>query len=109
MSRAIRGNRVSSFVSKTRVPKSKNRSAVLRVISPQNQPRCPATGPRSGPALMRKIAIAPGIEHQERPEDLPVVPTTRDVLGDEPDHRRRLEEPASGQAVRRQPLFEHTP
>src|SRR5438445_8099018 len=102
MSRAIIGNLASSFVASTRPPRSKPRSAAL-TASTTAKGAHPASGGRPlGPALMGQVVIAPGIEHQEGPEDLAVVSPPVDVVRDEPRHGRRIEEAATSHARRGQ-------
>src|SRR5712691_575823 len=76
ISRAISGNRVSSLVDRTCAPKSKKSSAALSAIKTapaRRQLECATVRPRSGPALIGHVVVAPRVEHQEVPEDLSVV------------------------------------
>src|SRR5262249_6103421 len=91
MSRASSGNRVSSLVVKTRVPKSKNRRIALtasNAVSRRSDARS------SAPALIGQVVIAPSVEHEQGPENLAMVPPAADVLGDKAGHGRGLEETA---------------
>src|SRR5215467_2872523 len=93
MSRAITGNRVSSLVAKMRVPKSKKRRIALtasNAVSRRGDAR------PSAPALIGQVVVAPGVEHEQGPENLAMVPLAADVLGDEARHCRGLEETAPG-------------
>src|SRR5262249_49140803 len=103
MSRAISGNRVSSLVVKTRVPKSKNRSTALTASSTATRQ---SDERRSEPALIGQIVVAPGVEHEEAPQHLAMVALATHVLGDESCHRRRLEEAATCNPRRGQTVLE---
>src|SRR5436190_1450617 len=63
----------------------------------------------SGPARVRQIVVAPGVEHQQRPENLAVIPMAAHMLGDEPRDRGRLEQPARRETGGREALVEHRP
>src|SRR5215831_8720588 len=106
MSRASNGNRVSSLVVKTRVPKSKNRRIALTASN--------AVSGRSGarplaPALIGQVVVAPGVEHEQGPENLAMIPLAADVLGDEARHRRWLEETAPCDPRRGEAVLEERP
>src|ERR1700730_9833125 len=101
ISRAISGNRASSLVDRTCAPKSKKSSAAHSTIK--------ASQLRSGPALIGQVVVAPRVEHQEAPEDLPVVGPTRQVLADELGDRGGLEEATPCDAVRSQTLPQDVP
>src|SRR5258707_1490322 len=113
ISRAIRGNRVSSLVDRTRAPKSKKSSAALSAIKTTTPARrrlkCTTGRPRSGPALIGQVVVAPGVEHQEIPEDLAVVRLTRQVLADELCDRGGLEQATTCQTGRGEALPEDGP
>src|SRR5258705_3044885 len=47
---------------------------------------------QSAPALIRQVAITPGVEHQEGPEDLSMIHMARKVLADESRDRGGLEQ-----------------
>src|SRR6266446_4323426 len=104
---------VSSLAANTRAPKSKNSSAALATTNTTTlarRPPGPTTArPRSGPALLRQVAITPGVEHQERPEDLPMIPLARKVLADEPCHRGGREQATTRDASRGEPLLKNIP
>src|ERR1700730_5241617 len=101
ISRAISGNRVSSLVDRTCAPESKKSSAALSAIK--------ATRARSGPALIGQVVVTPGVEHQEAPEDLPVVGPTRQGLADELGDGGGLEQATTCDAVRSQALPQDVP
>src|SRR3984893_15202578 len=101
MSRAISGNRVSSLVERTCAPKSKKSSAALSAIK--------TTQPRSGPALIGQVVVTPRVEHQEAPEDLPVVGPARQVLADELGDRGGVEQATACDPVRSQALPQNVP
>src|SRR6266446_1673978 len=101
ISRAMRGNRVSSLVDRTCAPKSKKSSAALRAIT--------TTHPRSIPAFIGQVVVAPRVEHQEAPEDLPVVGPARQMLADELGDRGGLEQATACDAVRSEALPEDVP
>src|SRR2546425_12539585 len=63
----------------------------------------------SAPAGARQVSFAPGIEHHERPEDLPVVARAPEVRGDEVPHGGGIEEPNAPDAARRQTVLERRP
>src|SRR5881628_2777567 len=107
MSRAIIGNRASSFVASTRPPRSKPSSIALAASTTAKDAQ-PARGDRPlRPALMGQVVVAPRVEHQEGPEDLAMVLPTADVLRDEPRHGRRIEEAAMSHAGREQSRLQH--
>src|SRR5713226_2742001 len=113
ISRAIIGNRVSSLVANTCAPKSKNSSAALNAINtttPARRSDRPTNArQRSGPALIRQVVITPGVEHQEGPEDLSMIPMARKVLADGPRYRGGLEQASTRDASRGEPLLENVP
>src|SRR5260370_3066559 len=110
ISRAISGNRVSSLVDRTWAPKSKKNSAAPRAIKPTIPARArlesTVVRPRSGPALIGQVVVAPRVEHQEAPEDLSVVAPARQVLADELGDHGGLEEATTCDAGRREALPE---
>src|SRR5260370_3860019 len=101
ISRAMRGNRVSSLVDRTCAPKSKKSSAALRAIT--------TTHPRSIPAFIGQVVVAPRVQHQEAPEDLPVVGPARQMLADELGDRGGLEQATACDAVRSGALPDDVP
>src|SRR4029077_2837668 len=92
---------VSSLVDRTCAPKSKKSSAALSAIT--------TTQPRSGPALIGQVVVTPRVEHQEAPENLPVVGPARQVLADELGDRGGLEQATPCDAVRSQTLPQDVP
>src|SRR5690349_5774347 len=106
MSRAMSGNRVSSLVVNTRAPKSKNRSTALTASSAARRRR----GTRvSAPALIGQVVVAPGVEHEEAPEDLAMVAAAPDVFGHQSRNRHRIEEASPRDPCRREAILEDRP
>src|SRR2546421_9269192 len=78
-------------------------------IEKDGRARTGASLTASGPARVRQIVVAPGVEHQQRPENLAVIPMAAHMLGDEPRDRGRLEQPARRETRGREALVEHRP
>src|SRR5262249_22699548 len=97
MSRAITGNRASSFVASTRRPRSKPKSAALPPSTIASGAHARSRDGPLGPAAMRQVVIAPGIEHHQGPEDLAMVSAAVDVPGGQPRHRALRDQAASSQ------------
>src|SRR3989442_4826894 len=89
---------------------SRRRLAASSPLPCKMKPRQPPWRCRfSAPAGARQVSFAPGIEHHERPEDLPVVARAPEVRGDEVPHGGGIEEPNAPDAARRQTVLERKP
>src|SRR5499433_82946 len=61
----------------------------------------------SAPSLAGQVPLPPRVEHQQGPEDLLMILRARDMLGDEPGRRTRIEESDASDLLRIQACLEH--
>ena len=54
----------------------------------------------SAPSLAGQVPLSPRVEHQQGPEDLLMILRARDMLGDEPGRRTRIEESDASDLLR---------